>query len=352
MAQVRFLEGMPGDLVARLNALAVPTDQAMLAGRWDDAVQGALVVHGLILDAQRPGHRYHKGAPLQQAAVALLNLGRFDEARTYALQAFVEDVLSRGEESPNNLDELSRPAAFTLLFTFGIPGTTLLDLLRRLRQRQSGGVLWQDPAKALEDEPLDRHLDANQPETPRERREVAQAAAQVEVTPERVPQWRVPGLFGTQFEDRVFIGGVYRGQYLGALVAIRDEVRRNGFDGVLAAEFKRRDATDLTNYEDALLLLRACHRAIFDVSDDRGQLQEFQMVDHYSIKDVLVVHNVATNDISAMVTGKCKAIGVTPVPFTGPEDLRLIVARWLATFAGSPRDAAGVDGSSEATPAP
>ena len=144
-----------------------------------------------------------------------------------------------------------------------------------------------------------------------------------------MPQWRVPREFGTKFEERVFVGGVYSKPLLDTLVAIRDEVRRHGLDGVLAAEFKRDAATAETIYADAMLLLRSCHRAIFEMSDDRGNLQEFERLDVFDISDVLVLHNATAPAPSAMVQGKCARQGWQIEEYSGPEELLRLVAGWL-----------------------
>jgi hypothetical protein len=125
------------------------------------------------------------------------------------------------------------------------------------------------------------------------------------------------------------VGGSYHDRE--AVLAIRDEVRSHGLDGVVALEFLAESEVadpDQRLYEDAMTLLRGCRRAIFDLSESRGQLQEFESVDHYRVQDVLVVHKLGAQ-LSAMTRGKCAAIGVVPVPYGGTSELRSIVSLWL-----------------------
>jgi hypothetical protein len=151
--------------------------------------------------------------------------------------------------------------------------------------------------------------------------------------PTRISAWRTPGLFGTPFEDRVFVGGSYGPGFLPALAVIRDVVREHGFDGIMAAEFKRTHRTAESNYQDALVLLRGCGAAIFDVSDRAGQLHEVQEAIHVGIKRVLVVHGSAAH-LSDMTVGACRALGVEPVPYDGIAYLRAIVSEWIESESG------------------
>lgn len=302
----------------------------MLAGRFADAYRFAVQAYLAAEQAQPLGHRVHKGAWAMQAGVAQLNLGEErDGAYRWVLAAFAEDALSRGEESPNAVDELSRPAAFSLLFNFGVPGPLLARLAIGLRQRQHDGALWRDARDALRERWARDLLRPTEEPRPTANTQIGQAAALIETAPQRVASWRIPGNFGTRFEERVFVGGVYSDALLGTLVAIRDEVRRHGLDGVVAAEFKRDAATAETMYADAMLLLRSCRSAVFEMSDDRGNMQEFERADQFDVRNVLVVRNATADPPSVMVTGKCARMGWPIDEYGGPEELQSIVSGWL-----------------------
>ncbi len=323
-----LIQAIPDELNLELAPLGERVAGALRGGDWRALLDVEGEIYKRLLDAQPPGHRYHKGGPLMSMGAALINAGLGGQAFPYLVMAFIEDVLSRGEESPLRLDELSRPAAMTLVYSFVIPGRALVDLSTRLRARQAEGKLWQNPGDAWNDEPLQL--------TPAPEAQAAAAAGVVAAANERIrlPRWRSPGLFGTPFDDRVFIGGSYRPELLAVIGKIRDVVRDHGLDAVVVAEFKHREPTPQVNYADSLLLLRACRAAIFDVSESRGQLHELQEAHHVGIKNVLVVHPRAER-ISDMTIGAASELGGDPVHYDNIDDLERIVGEWLVTALGA-----------------
>lgn len=340
-----FLEGLPRSLQQRVAEANRLTTGAAASGNWPEVVKVQRRVYEWMLDAQSQGRRIHKGGPLMSVGSAYLAGDEPDQAFSWVLWAFVEDVLSRAEESPGSIDEVGRPAAMTLLFTFGVPGPALVDLAVRLRHRVVGRVLWQRPEEALRVEPL-QGLQAEVVA-----RQSAQAQAAIEQVVEAaapVAQWRVPGLFGTQYEERVFIGGSYGVGSMGSLLTIRDNLRADGFDGVLAAEFKRLGRTPETDYGDALLLLRSCKWAVFEVSERSGQLHEVQDAVSLGMSGrVLMVRAVASPRPSAMTTGAAKQLATKVRTYVGPSDLQEVVRNWAKRRRGRRRRAAerGTSGS-------
>jgi hypothetical protein len=72
----------------------------------------------------------------------------------WTLLAFIEDALSRAEESQSVSVELHRPAAQNLRL-YGMQEAELLGLARRIRERVSRDELIQDPVAVFVDENLD-----------------------------------------------------------------------------------------------------------------------------------------------------------------------------------------------------
>ena len=340
-----LLEALPASLRHQVAEANEATRQAAAAGQWTRVVELQDGVYRAMVEAQSEGRRIHKGGPLMSVGSALLAAGDPERALDWVLQSFVEDVLSRAEESPESIDELSRPAAMTLLFNFGLRGPSLVDLAVRLRRRVADGVLWRRPDEALRDEPFA----LPRAETVAQQSGQAQAAIeQVAGSAPRIEPWRLPGLFGTLYDDRVFVGGSYGSESLGSLVIIRDTLRAQGLDGVLAAEFKRPGRTPELNYEDALLLLRSCRWAVFDVSERSGQLHEIQdAVSLGMAGQVLMVRSSASARPSDMTTGAARRLGTKIRTYVGPAELQSLVRRWAARrrrsaqLAGGQRNASG-----------
>lgn len=323
MAPYRFLiDQLPTQLGVRFLEL----QRRAVAPRPHQDIEVAFAaseeVYRLLVDAQPPGHRYHKGWPLHNMGMIRLSQGRLGEARNYFLQAFAEDALSRGEESPEKFDETARPAALNLVFLFDIGGRAVVDLARRLRVRQEEGRLYREPRAALDDEPLERPLSGP----------AKAAAATLQAPPSsREPEWRRVAEFGVPWEDRVFVGGSYLHNF-STIRIIRDEVRRNGLDGVLVAEF--RSPSGMSTRNKSLTLLRGCRRAIFEFSSAGGQLVEFDQLLNNETEKALVVFNEAIEDpvrISAMTKSLYGRVTVSEQGYSDVADLRRIVEEWLRT---------------------
>ena len=247
-----------------------------------------------------------------------------EEACRLVQAAFVEDVLSRGEESPHLWDELGRPASLTLASAFGL-GSRLPDFSGRLREAQASGRLFREPNEALEAVPLE--VPAS---TPPERDAAPLVADEPEIFPFR---WRELGSFGTPLDRRVFIGGSYADDsVLSVLMVARDEARRCGWDGVLVAEFRAPDGTDMRR--KSLVCLMGCCRAIFDLSVSGGHQVEFDKLLDFGIRTVLVVYNAQVEDrlkISSLTQAWFPALQVQPQGYRGLSELRQIVRDWLST---------------------
>jgi tetratricopeptide (TPR) repeat protein len=107
----------------------------------------------LKLSRQPPGKRFHKGAELASMGSAYLQAGMMREAFRWFLAAFLEDSLSRAEDSPTIRDELHWPAAHYLRQA-GLPEETLSRLSTRTRQKGKRRAI-QDPMTLIVEDGLD-----------------------------------------------------------------------------------------------------------------------------------------------------------------------------------------------------
>lgn len=105
------------------------------------------------LHGQQPGSRVHKGLELANMGGARLQAGQLREGFRWMLVAFLEDCLSRAEDSPSLQDELHWPAA-QYLRQFGMTERDLQELSTRTRRRARRRLV-QDPVNVLVDEGLD-----------------------------------------------------------------------------------------------------------------------------------------------------------------------------------------------------
>jgi hypothetical protein len=319
---IRFLVTPTPALVEKRLQAAVVTAKARLGEQdLEGAFEAVESFYRWQLETQPQGRRYHKGWALHQLGMFRLQQDRFQDAGNLFLLAFVEDSLSRGEESPGRIDEVHQPAALNLVFGFGVAGSQLVDHAVRLRRLQANEGLFSNPAAALEMEPLEPAASASP--------EGQVAAEEVKpVEPAREPEWRRVSEFGIPWEDRVFVGGAY-GTEMPILRAIRDEVRRNGLDGVLVAEFQ--SPAWMSTRNKSMTLLKACRRAIFELSTNAGQLVEFDWTLNFEVDDVLVVYHVLEkrrriSELSRALFGR---VPVELRSYKDAAELELVVRTWL-----------------------
>ena len=90
---------------------------------------------------------------------------------------------------------------------------------------------------------------------------------------------RKPGQFQSEWKDRVFVGGSYS-NHIAEIYRIGEICRELGFDPVIASRFETQPRRV---HHHALMLLHECRRAIFEVSDDVGQLMEIERLRDYQV---------------------------------------------------------------------
>jgi hypothetical protein len=118
--------------------------QLELAGRHTEAFEVFRRAYEALLAAQTGDWRYHKGEPLASMGWVKHRSGRLAEGAQWTALAFIEDSLSRAEELPGVLDELSRPAAQNLRM-IGAPDRELYDAALAIRSIVALGQLVADP---------------------------------------------------------------------------------------------------------------------------------------------------------------------------------------------------------------
>jgi hypothetical protein len=319
---LRFLIEPSPQEVEAVRRTAFETAQALAAeGNVAGAFESIAAAYRTTIQLQPRRKRFHKGWLLHQMGLLRLQQQMDADARAFFLLAFVEDALTRGEGSPDRIDEINAPAALNLIYGFALSGSQILDLAVRLRKRQSSGRFFATPEAALKAVPLEPAVSASSLAT--------KTATEIElVRPAREPEWRRVSDFGVPWEDRVFVGGRYD-THFATLRVIRDEIRRNGLDGVLVAEFK--GGRGMTTRNKSLTLLKACRRAVFELSKAGGQLVEFDRVLDFEIDEVLVVYRRGEDkvEISSMSSSLFGRISVQLSDYKDTAGLQTVVRTWL-----------------------
>jgi hypothetical protein len=261
-------------------------------------------------EAQPERHRYHKGESLHNLGFVLLFAGNERRAIEVTVLAFIEDCLSRAEESPRTRDELDRPAAHNLVYVFGVPGRKVADLSSWIRLIAISGQIVADPATLLAEERV----------------------KDVIATASEPTGKRIPGIFNSPPHKRVFVGGYYgQGLLETVLRPIRDQVKHLTYDGVLADDFAIPAGQDTD--EHAISLLLSCHYAVFDFTERGGQEEEFARLPDTMKDRTLVIYDSrvpgAPKVSGGMTMPKMGRWGITPVPFEDGNQLSQIVRDFL-----------------------
>jgi hypothetical protein len=281
-----------------------------LEGDFSGAVEAAEAACRYLLDRQPDGRRFHKGWSLHQLGLYLLFLNNGPGALEATFLAFAEDAMSLAEEQHDRLLELGRPAAHNLVYVFGIPGPPIADCARMIRTLIEQGELFADPHDLLRVRPVAKLLDLAPAKTGR----------------------RIPGLFMSRPEDRVWIGGSYKnGRLDGVLRAVRNHVDGLGFDGVIAADFSI--PVQMGVDEHAIHLMTSCRRAFFDITLSGGETDEIAELADTLRTRTLAVYDAtvegAPNVSKGMTLEKLHRWGIEPVPFADMDELLSLITTWL-----------------------
>lgn len=144
----RYIVRLPPALERSLITAQPLAEAALGSGDTEGAYMAFDAVYRAMLAAQPKGRRFHKGLPLNQMAIFRLIEGRLREAASLFMDAFIEDSLSRGEEMPQQLDELNGPAARNLVVVIGFGMTDILQWATEIRRLQQVSGLVNRPSRA------------------------------------------------------------------------------------------------------------------------------------------------------------------------------------------------------------
>ena len=309
LAAMQLIQQWPDALRARHDAISVDGWQRFAVGDFEGAARAFESAYRLVLGEQPEGQRYHKGEALHNRGVALLWGGDRQRGLEETLAGFIEDAASLAEENPR-FEELDRPAAHNLIYVFGLAGPPLAAFALQVRSEIGSGRLLPDPHALLA--------------TP--------AATEAATPPTGAPVPRTIGTLDSLPERRVFIGGWY-GRLVDTLRPLADYLVTIGYDGLMAADFGVPSGWG----EDEVMfpLLTSAQRAIFEVSESAGQVEEIADVPETmrTPQRILAVFDRANAPKPGISRGqtlaKLERWKVEPLGYGDLEELKRIVRGWL-----------------------
>ncbi len=311
-----YLDTLPADLEAAHVKARHEFSVHMSNGRWRAALFVYEQVYNQMLARQATGKRFHKGESLANMGLAKLFGNQPDEALRLMTMALIEDALSKGDERVAEALELHMPAAHNLVYVFAVPGPFIANAALWVRNQQASSGNIPDPSAVVDINPF---------------RDMRGAA--LTVGP------RLVGRFLGPWERRVFLGGSYKPGHMPRLTTMQEEVDAvGGFEPVLVADYAI--PADMTIHDHALLLLHECGIAIFDLSDNAGQLIELDRVWGYPTppSSILLVYDstVGGPQAGAMSRSEWEKRGLDPKPYASFDELRVLVRDFLASLKTSP----------------
>lgn len=268
----------PIKLNERLRDIALKNQALLETHQYVEAQKGFEKMYKLMMADQPLGKRYHKGYALQNMGAATLYSGKPQKALKSFLLAYIEDLLSQTEGEEDKADTL--PARKTLSGVYLVDDSLLAALKTLAMESKTSGTVIQDPEKLIKglDNSLSKYLS-----------DKTKALAVSEPL-------RQPGQFQSEWKNRVFVGGSYS-NHTAEIYRIGDICVKLGLDPVIASQFET--PPDKVHHH-ALMLLHECKAAIFEVSDDVGQLMEIERLRDYQVSALMLCQQ-DKNRLSAML---------------------------------------------------
>ena len=275
---MKTYDDLPAKLNEKLRDIALKSQALLETRRYIEALKGFEKMYKALLDSQPAGRRYHKGYALHNMGAATLFLGMPQKALKSFLLAYVEDLLSQNEGEEDKADAL--PAGNTLSGYYLVDASVLLALKTLARDSKTSGSVIQDPQQLV------GRLDKTTSEY---------LSGKTKALTVKEPL-RKPGQFQSEWKDRVFVGGSHS-NHIAEISRIGDICAELGFDPVVASKFET--PTDKVHHH-SLMLLHECKTAIFEVSDDVGQLMEIERLRDYQVSALMLCQKDKTR-LSAML---------------------------------------------------
>lgn len=270
---------LPKDLQDQVDRVAFAYEPTIKAGKYVGAFEAYEHLYTLLLEKQPSGSRYHKGYPLHNMGFVLYRQREPVKAFHYFILAYIEDLLSEEKGYEDKAD--NTPAGRTLRQAYLVSDNYIATLKGIIRKKKEIGEVVQDPARVLHEFATIEQKAVflgYPPDT--SALEMKMAKEIPEAPPEEKLQ---PGMYKQPWERRVFIGGSYK--EIAVINEIRKQVTNRDYEAVIASDF---DIPQEFTHHHSLMLLHECKRAIFDISQEAGQLMELERVGDYEVETLAV----------------------------------------------------------------
>jgi hypothetical protein len=305
---MQVVSELPPELANELQGMTLANEAMLLAGQYEEARKGFEAMYNLRFEHQPRNQRYHKGYELHQIGMTFVLSGQAGKAMLYFLLAYVEDLLSKAIGHEDEADLM--PAARNLREVYKVDESALSQLKNIIREKKLLDIVVGDPNNIL--------------------MELRSGRSVAEITkPEQIPQIGVVekrrlGLFESDWEKRVFVGGSYS-THLSELNQIKKTCIEKGYDAVIALEF---NIPKGKAHHHALMLLHECSKAIFEVSYQAGQLMEIERLRDYGIKPLIVCQEGAY--LTAMLEELVLSQDYEVKHYSDPQQLETLVIAFLS----------------------
>jgi hypothetical protein len=252
--------------------------------------------------------RFHKGYPIHNIGYTLYLQNKHQEAIKYFVLAYIEDLLSAEAESEAD----STPAGKTLLLGYRVSPESLIPLKETVIELKREGRMPTEPEEVI------RELGKSET--------VYYHDIEGKVTVK--PKKRTPRKFAefdSEWGKRVFLGG---SSGLHPIIeAMRDTVERLGYDPVVAIDFDMPE--QMTIYHKCLTLLHSCKYAIFDLSEQAGQLLELERAPDYGVQTLIIWPKNKQESVTQMLKSVLDYRGIRYDSYDEYEQMHDIFSEFL-----------------------
>jgi len=302
---MKMYDDPPTRVSERLRDIALKGQALLQTGQYVEAQKGFEKMYKILLDEQPDGRRYHKGHALHNIGAALYSRNP-QAALKYFLLAYVEDLLYQPEGQEDAADTL--PAGKTLSGVYIVKEDLLAALKALAKNAKTNGPVIQNPESVIKslDKNLSKYLS-----------DKTKALAATEVL-------RKPGQFQSEWKRRVFVGGSYS-NHIAEIERIGKLCVKLGRDPVIASQF---ETPPHRIHHHALMLLHECRAAIFEVSDDVGQLMEIERLRDYQVSALMLCQK-DKNRLSAMLKTLFEFSDCQFEQYSTMEEMDMHVRRFL-----------------------
>ena len=257
---------------------------------YDEALHIMRSLYRRMLDWQKQyGTRFHKGHPIHNIGYTLHLKNKQQDALKYFILAYIEDLLSADAEDQAD----STPAGRTLLLGYEYSPSVLSLLKQTVSRLKKENKTPYTPEEVLQE------IAASEPARAKD------LEGKITVTPFQT-KLREFTRFESDWSHRVFIGG---SGALGAIIdMISQKVAELGYDPVVAIRFDT--PSGMTVYHKCLALLHNCRYAIFDLSEQAGQLVELERTAEYGVTTLVICQRVKGAAVTQMFRSTVHSRGI------------------------------------------